>query len=222
MPSATAVVARSYPDKIIGIDNQLPWHLGTDLREFRKRTEGHAIIMGRKTYDSIGRPLPKRHNIVLSHTPDFANGRVSWVQDRETALFLADIDSIINGRDEFFVIGGQRIYEVFNSLINRVVMTEVFCGNINGDAKFEYEYRDNPEWRPMKEIEYPKSGVDDFAFRITEYVRRKPAHRWRSREEFMGRVPDMDEFLFRYEVLAAEGGPDDGKREKHQSDLFEV
>eukprot|EP01035_Chromulina_nebulosa_P065198 gene65198-89207_t len=74
MPSIASVVARSYPDHIIRIDNSLPWHLKTDLRLFKQRTQGHAVIMGRKTFESIGKPLPNRTNIILSRSePEYCS-----------------------------------------------------------------------------------------------------------------------------------------------------
>src|SRR5688572_22376301 len=101
MPSATSVVARSWPDLVIGIENKLPWHLGTDLRHFRKRTEGHAVVMGRKTFESIGRPLPRRQNIVLSRTQIPDQKGVQWAPNVETALLIADVFSICNFKKQF-------------------------------------------------------------------------------------------------------------------------
>ena len=147
MPGATSIVARSYPDKIIGIDNELPWHLGTDLRLFKRRTIGHAIIMGRKTFESIGKPLPKRLNIVLSRESMQDSEHLKWAKDPETALLLADIFSICSLKKEFFVIGGEKIYDVFFDYINKIYLTDVFCKNINGDAKFDYEFS-NDVWTP--------------------------------------------------------------------------
>lgn len=185
MPSITSVVARSYPDKIIGIENELPWRLSTDLKQFKRRTSGHVVVMGRKTYDSIGRPLPHRVNIVLSRTP-IEDDRIIWARNFETALYLADVHSITASQSEFFVIGGERIYSVFEELINKVVLTEVFSGPINGDAKFEYDYRDSDEWYPKYEEEFPKTDVDEYPFRVTIYRRRKPIHRFRMSKKMTG------------------------------------
>lgn len=201
MPSATAIAARSYPDKIIGVDNKLPWHLGTDLKLFREKTLNHAVIMGRKTFESIGKSLPSRLNIVVSTRYYDDNNNIKFARDGETALFLADIYSIINGKKEFFVIGGEIMYNLFRRYINRVYLTEVFCGNINGDAKFDLEFRENSEWRTHKEREFPKTAIDDFAFRITEYIRYKPSHRFRTKEEFMGRAPDIDKYISLYQTM---------------------
>ena len=196
MPSATSVVARSWPDYIIGIENRLPWHLGTDLRHFRERTEGHAIVMGRKTYESIGRPLPKRENIVLSRTPVEEKRGLRWAQNPETALLLADTYSICNFRKQFFVIGGEAIYGEFREFINKVYLTEVFA-RINGDAKFDWEFP-SEEWRYYKEREFPKSEIDDHPFRITTLVRLKPKHRYLTRERLIRADQQVVAFLDRY------------------------
>jgi dihydrofolate reductase len=215
MPSVASIVARSYPDKIIGIENSLPWHLGTDLQLFRRRTQGHAVIMGRKTFESIGKPLPKRTNIVLSRTEPAFIGEfpeVKWAQDPVTALFFADVDAIISGAKEFFVIGGDQIYKIFERYINRIFVTEVYCGNINGDAKFEMDFdarsRGNKsEWWINAEDEYSKSDRDEYPFRVTEYRRRVPFHRYRAKEEFMGRVPSLESFWEQYALkLSFEDG----------------
>lgn len=196
MPSATSIVARSYPDHIIGIENELPWHLGTDLRHFRRRTEGHAIIMGRKTFESIGRPLPKRENIVLSRSPIENRGGVKWARDVETALLMADVYSICNFKKQFFVIGGENIYSVFMNYINKVYLTEVFS-RVNGDAKFDWEF-EREEWRYYKEREFPKSDIDDHPFRITTLVRLRPRHRYEAAERLLRSDPKVAEFLDRY------------------------
>ncbi|MCB9994253.1 MAG: dihydrofolate reductase [Hyphomicrobiaceae bacterium] len=190
MPSVTSIVARSYPDNIIGVDGQLPWHLRTDLLHFKRVTQNHAIIMGRKTYESLGRPLPNRMNIVLSQkeVPDAQS--VRWARDPETALILADTHSILAGQKELFVIGGETIYKLFFKFINRVWLTEVFCGPLNGDAKFEQVF-DSQEWYPVSERDYSPAENDDWPFRITCLNRRKPLHRMRSREEFLAVDPTV-------------------------------
>lgn len=210
MPSATSIVARSYPDKIIGIENRLPWHLRTDLQLFRQRTQNHAVIMGRKTFESIGKPLPNRVNIILSRSPISVQApNVRWAGDPETALLLADIASIYLGTTEFFVIGGEQIYEIFARFINQVFVTDVFCGPINGDAKFETDFEagargPHSEWKRGAEDEYKKSEHDEFPFRVTRYERRKPYHRYKSREEFMGREPNFELYFSLYEKKVQE------------------
>ncbi|CAN7377121.1 dihydrofolate reductase [Devosia sp. LjRoot3] len=183
MPSATSIVARSYPDHVIGIENRLPWRLRTDLALFKSRTVGHAIIMGRRTFESLGRPLPGRLNIVLSREPFPEQSNVQWARDVSTALLMADIYAICNLQRQFFVIGGERIYREFSDVINRVWLTEVFSGRINGDAKFDFEFSLN-DWWSHSERDYPATDQDEYPFRITCWVRRKPQHRERFVDEF--------------------------------------
>lgn len=188
MPSAVSIVARSYPDRIIGIENRLPWHLGTDLKNFKALTQGHAIIMGRKTFESLGRPLPNRVNIVLSRSSIEDTEKVKWARDPETALLLADFYSICMGKNQFFVIGGENIYDIFDKYINKIFLTDVNSGPINGDAKFDFDL-DSSEWYYKYEREFPRSPIDDFSFRISYLVRRKPEHRQRMITEFKTRNP---------------------------------
>ena len=218
MPSATSLVARSYPDKIIGVDNALPWHLGTDLKHFRLRSQGHAIIMGRKTYESIGRPLPKRLNIILSRNEIELSDNVKWAPNPETALLFADQYSILNLKKEFFVIGGENIYNIIFKYINKIFLTEVFCGKINGDAKFDYDF-DIKEWWYHSEREFPNSNRDDYPFRITCLIRRKPVHRFQTKEWFMNRHVDIQFDWDRY-VEQVASSPSDIEQVENQMHLF--
>lgn len=202
LPSATSLVARSFPDRIIGVENALPWHLGTDLKHFKQRTSGHAIIMGRKTFESIGRPLPNRENIVLSRSSVEETHGVKWAESPETALLLADQFSIINLKTQFFVIGGEEIYKLFYKYINVIFLTEVSSGPINGDAKFDFDF-DTREWWYKFEREFPKSDIDDFPFRIACIIRRRPFHRFASQSEFLHRNPKVLDAWDRYQEMMA-------------------
>jgi dihydrofolate reductase len=192
LPSVSSIVARSYPDHIIGDDNQLPWKLRSDLQHFRRTTDGKAIIMGRKTFESIGKPLPNRYNIVLSRTTGEDSNNLIWAKDVSSALYFADFFSIAKGNKEFFVIGGAQMYSVFFEFINKIYLTEVFSNIIKGDAKFDFEF-DVKEWRTVREDDFPATNHDQFPFRIT--IKRKkighirdemidkflrPKHEWRS------------------------------------------
>lgn len=225
MPSVASIVARSYPDKIIGIENELPWHLGTDLQMFKARTQGHAVIMGRKTFESIGRPLPNRTNIVLARSePEYISEHkgLVWAPDPSTAFLIADMASIISGKMEFFVIGGEQIYKTFHTYLNRIFVTDVFSGPMNGDAKFDVDFdaeaRGNKsEWIIEDEDDFPKSDKDEFPFRITEYRRRRPYHRYRVKEELMGRATNIDAYWEQYEMRLRQLQEEAGE----QLDFFE-
>jgi dihydrofolate reductase len=104
----TAIVAMD-PNRLIGQNGKLPWHLPADLAFFKKTTSGHPILMGRKTFDSIGKPLPKRTNIVLSRDKNWQHPNVEVIHT---------IDEISNFDGEIFIIGGAEIYAAFRDKID--------------------------------------------------------------------------------------------------------
>lgn len=218
MPSATSIVARSYPDHVIGIDNALPWHLRTDLQHFKALTEGHAIIMGRRTFESLKRPLPRRLNIVLSREEVPERPGLVWARDIPTALLLADTHAICNMSKQFYVIGGETIYKAFAGIINKVWLTEVFSGRINGDAVFDQKF-DRDEWYVRAEKDYPSGEFDEYPFRITCYVRRVAQHRLRSKDEFLGSDPKVLAMLEQWSDFIEVAG-NDVVDDKHQLNLF--
>lgn len=133
----TIVVARAR-NGVIGHGNALPWHLPEDLRHFKATTTGHAIIMGRRTFDSIGRPLPGRRTIVVSRQPDWTHPGCERASSLTDALALAatpGIDTSI-GTDEAFVVGGAELYREAVPLADAAIVTEIDL-EPEGDAHFE-------------------------------------------------------------------------------------
>ena len=116
---------------VIGKDNDLPWHLPEDMKFFKKTTSGHHIILGRKNYQSIGFPLPKRTNIILSRNPFFIVSNCLVAQSIEEALEIA----LDNGEEEVFIIGGAKIYEQTMDIIDTLYYTEVHA-EPEGDVFF--------------------------------------------------------------------------------------
>jgi len=114
---------------VIGREGQLPWHLSADLKRFKQLTMGHHIIMGRKTYDSIGRQLPGRTSVVLTRQTDWAVEGVVTATDLAAALDLAGDD------EEVFVIGGSQIYHLALPLVDRLYVTRVQA-SVTGDTYF--------------------------------------------------------------------------------------
>lgn len=102
----------------IGVDNKLPWHLPEDLAHFKRVTLGHPIIMGRKTFDSIGRPLPKRRNIVVTRNPDWRHEGVDAVTSLADAVALAGIEPAS-------IIGGAQVFTESMALADRMIVTEI-------------------------------------------------------------------------------------------------
>lgn len=114
----------------IGINNQLPWHIPEDLQYFKKLTTGKTVIMGRKTYESIGKPLPNRHNVVLTHQTHFnVDSSVEVLHSLDDAL------SLCKRLNEVFIIGGGQLYEAFLPYTDRLYLTLVDL-TIKGDTAF--------------------------------------------------------------------------------------
>ncbi|GAE33254.1 dihydrofolate reductase [Halalkalibacter akibai] len=104
-------------NQVIGKDNQLPWHLPADLKFFKKVTTGHTIVMGRKTYESIGRPLPNRHNVILTTNANYE------AEGCEVVHQVEDVLQMVNQDEEFFIIGGTQVFSLFWDYVDRLYVT---------------------------------------------------------------------------------------------------
>jgi dihydrofolate reductase len=120
---------------VIGRDNQLPWHLPEDLKYFKSVTMGKPILMGRKTYDSIGRPLPGRTNIVITRDPQWQAAGVQVASSLQDAMALAEQACALAGAEEIMVIGGEQIYSMTLPVADRLYLTQVDA-EVEGDAYF--------------------------------------------------------------------------------------
>lgn len=123
-----SIIVAMTDDRVIGRDNQLPWHLSEDLIRFKKLTMGHPIVMGRKTYQSIGKPLPGRKNIVVTHNEGLRFEGVEVVHSLKEALHLA-------GEGETFVIGGSTLFKEAWPLADKLYLTHIHQ-KISGDVYF--------------------------------------------------------------------------------------
>ena len=145
----------------IGINNTLPWHLPQDLAHFKRTTSGHPIIMGRKTFDSIGRPLPKRRNIVITRNPDWSHAGVESVSSLQAAASLvADCDA--------FIIGGAEIYAQALPLATRLIVTEI---GKRFDCDAFFPAIDPQLWRETARQNQRDAG-DEFDYAFVTYERR--------------------------------------------------
>jgi len=122
-------------NNVIGRDNQLPWHLPEDLKYFKAVTMGKPLLMGRKTFDSIGRPLPGRTNIVITRDPAWVADGVEVVSDMNAALAAGEKACKVAGSDEIMVIGGAQIYRSCLPFADRLYLTRVEA-EVEGDAFF--------------------------------------------------------------------------------------
>ena len=120
---------------VIGLNNQLPWHLPEDLKYFKSVTMGKPIVMGRKTYDSIGRPLPGRANIVITRDLAWSAPGVEVAQSLDAALALGKAACEAAGAEEIMVIGGEQIYRMCIENADRLYLTQVDA-EVEGDAFF--------------------------------------------------------------------------------------
>lgn len=127
-----SMIAAMAQDRVIGKDNQMPWHLPADLAHFKRVTLGKPVLMGRKTFESIGRPLPGRRNLVISRNPDYRADGVEVVDSVDAALaLLATGDRV----DELMVIGGGHLYAELLPRADRLYLTRIDLV-VEGDTRF--------------------------------------------------------------------------------------
>ena len=128
-----AIIVAAAENGVIGKDNALPWHLPEDLRYFKRVTMGKPIVMGRKTFESIGRPLPGRTNIVITRDRDWVADGVKVAHSLDEAITLAADVGLIDGVEELMVIGGAEIYAAALPQADRLYLTQVDA-EVEGDA----------------------------------------------------------------------------------------
>ncbi len=168
MPEVVLIAAQAR-NRVIGDDNRLIWRLKSDLKHFRALTMGHPVILGRKTYDSIGKPLPGRTMIVLTRDGDWRAEGVRVAHSQSEALAIAAGEAEKLGVKAVFVAGGGEIYRLFLPSAQRLEITEVDLEPA-GDATFPPI--ETALWRVQKEQSFTKSADDEADFRFRTYVRR--------------------------------------------------
>lgn len=163
-PATLSVIAAVARNGVIGRDNQLIWRLPQDLQHFKRTTLGHPVVMGRKTFESIGRPLPGRRNIVVTRQPHWSASGV------ERAGSLEDALALVGDADRAFVIGGEQIYREAMPLADELVLTEIDA-DFDGDAHFPLAARADFE-EVTRESAHSDQGYD---FHFVTYRRRPGA-----------------------------------------------
>lgn len=153
---------------VIGRNNKLPWHLSEDLKYFKRTTMGKCIIMGRKTFESIGKPLPGRTNIIVTRNRnyDVENGRV--VDSLADAIELAENIAFIDGSEEAFVIGGGQLFKEVLPVVERMHLTRIHA-EVEGDAWFP-EF-DTEEWEEISRLDFSSSATNPYNYSICVYER---------------------------------------------------
>ena len=159
-------------NQVIGRDGGLPWRMPSDLKTFRRLTLGKPIIMGRRTFQSIGKPLDGRDNIVVTRDPYFEHAGVSAVASVHEALGLARVLARTRGADEIMVIGGAEIYGAALPVANRIYLTRVHAAPI-GDRHFPA--LDMTAWHELAREALPKGERDEFGATLITFERKAGA-----------------------------------------------
>jgi dihydrofolate reductase len=165
MPSDLSLVVAVAENGVIGRDNTLPWLLPADLRHFRRVTLGHSILMGRRTHEAIGRPLPHRRNIVLSRDPAYRAPGCEVVESLQTAI------DRVGAEDELMVIGGAVLFWQTLPMAERIYLTRVRAWP-EGDVRFPPI--DAMEWETLDVVEHPADALNAFACSFVWLRRRRP------------------------------------------------
>jgi dihydrofolate reductase len=171
MRTVTLIVARTR-NGVIGRNNTMPWHLPEDLRYFKRVTMNKPIIMGRNTWESLGKPLPERDNIVVTRNENFRAPGATVVNDLESALLLANSLAEARGVKEIMIIGGAQIYREVMPRVDRAYITEIDA-DIEGDTFFPA--LDSNEWsETARESHMPcEKNPYQYSFVILERTRKK-------------------------------------------------
>ncbi len=158
--SRVAIIAAVARNGVIGHRNRMPWHLPEDLKRFKQLTLGHAVIMGRRTFESIGKPLAGRNNIVVTRSPDWTCAGCHAAHSLEAAL------AAVHEREDAFVIGGAQIYALAFPIASRLYITEIER-DFEGDAFFP-EF-DRSRWREVSRESRVLEGAGGFSYHFVAY-----------------------------------------------------
>jgi len=161
-PRLSIVVAMAR-NRVIGANNALPWHLPADLKHFKALTMGHHIVMGRKTYESIGKPLPGRTSVVVTRNENYSVPGVIVANSLEAAISACGDD------DEVFVIGGAELYRQALKFAGRIYLTEIDA-DISGDAHFT-EF-DSTSWQETGRESHEPDGKNPHSYHFVVYDRK--------------------------------------------------
>jgi dihydrofolate reductase len=153
---------------VIGRDNALPWRLKSDMQHFRALTMGKPVVMGRKTFLSIGKPLPGRTTIVVSRDRAFAAPGIVAAPNLDFALATARGDALRRGADAIIVAGGAEVYAQAMPRATRLVITRV---NLRADGDARFPTIDAQVWQQTARSEHARGSDDDAAFAVVNYAR---------------------------------------------------
>ena len=160
-----SIIVAKAKNNIIGKDNKIIWHLPEDLKHFKNITTGHKIIMGRKTFESLGRVLPNRKHIIFSNNPSFNVNE----ENVKVVHSLLEIQDLIEGKEEAFVIGGAMIYNFLMPYVKKMYVTEI-------DKEFEgdtfFPKIDNNIWKEISREKGIKDEKNNLDYYFVTYERK--------------------------------------------------
>ncbi|VTP93637.1 MULTISPECIES: dihydrofolate reductase [Sphingobacterium] len=162
-PKVTFIVAAA-ENNAIGKGNQMPWHLPNDFKYFKAKTMDHSIIMGRKTFESIGKPLPGRRNIIISRQPTLN------IEDVDVANSLQDVINYCRDEREIFIIGGAEIFKQAMSMADEILLTRVHT-NIEGADAFFPELPES-DWELISQEKHNKDDKHQYDYTFEVYKRK--------------------------------------------------
>lgn len=157
-----SIIVATAENNVIGNNNALIWHISADLKHFKQLTTGHAVVMGRKTFESIGKALPNRRNIVISRNPDFR------AEGCEVAPGITEALELVTGEDEVFIIGGGTIYREMWEKADRLYITLVHTV-VDGDTFIPAI--DQSRWKMVNRQDFKAGEKDDFDYSFIDYQR---------------------------------------------------
>ncbi|MCX4044266.1 type 3 dihydrofolate reductase [Aeromonas veronii] len=160
-----SMIAAMAHDRVIGLDNQMPWHLPADLAHFKRVTLGKPVLMGRKTFESIGRPLPGRRNLVISRNPDYQAEGIEVVGSVEAALALLAGSSV----EELMVIGGGHLYAEMLPSADCLYLTHIDLA-VEGDTRFPAF--DDGQWQRIECDSHPADEKNPCPYSFETWQRR--------------------------------------------------
>lgn len=158
-----SIIVAVAENNVIGCNNDLIWHISEDLKYFKRITSGRTVIMGRKTFESIGKPLPNRTNIVISRNADFKPQGVAVVSSLEEAI------SMVNPQEESFIIGGGSVYHEAIGMADKLYLTKI-GHTFEGDAFFP---EIGSEWKEVAREDFGRGEKFEHPFSFIVYERKK-------------------------------------------------
>lgn len=163
-----AMIVAMAKNRVIGVEGKLPWYLPEDLKFFKRITQAKPLVMGRKTFASIGKPLPNRLNVVVTRNAEFSHDGIRVCHDLPAALELADQHATIEAAEEIMVMGGGEIYRQALPFAQRLYITEVDC-EVDGDAIFP-DFAPH-EWQEVQRVAgQPAEGQPNYDFVVYERI----------------------------------------------------